>query len=326
MEEKVDIKKYKELKRFCFVLKERIKRNWDNVVAITGDEGVGKSTLAIWIGKLVDKYFNIERNEIVSTDPKELYEKITKLRKGSVLIVDEAIKILYKHEWASKTQKFLNTVYALARKENKTTLLCIPRFRDLNEFFRNHRVKFWIHVFARGKAIIFVRDWNPFAKDVWWMDYNQEIIEKWTKGKNPIVDIDLSRKIELFSKCKNFISLIEFPNLDKKTEEEYNEFVKKYSYEGIGLIKKEETKSKREEKLELGLKNLIIELLNKNYPKRKIAQLVGISSDTLKKWLVKWNISSKKDIQDFYYSRPVKISKVDLQKSKLFKLRALLNK
>ncbi len=92
------------------------------------------------------------------------------------------------------------------------------------------------------------------------------------------------------------------------------------------MIKKEETKSKREEKLELGLKNLIIELLNKNYPKRKIAQLVGISSDTLKKWLVKWNISSKKDIQDFYYSRPVKISKVDLQKSKLFKLRALLNK
>jgi len=270
---------------FAKVLKLRIQKNWDNVIAITGEEGVGKSTAAIRLAMLTDPKFSIEKNEIIYPDIKYLSNKLTKeLPKGSTIIVDEAIKLLYKQEWASKSQRFLNVLYALARQERKTTILCIPRFKDLNEYFRNHRVKFWIYIIARGVGLLFVRDWNPFTKDPWWMDENQKIIEK-TLMFRKVHQIDIDFKLSILKKCKNFVEILFFDDLDNKTKKEYEEFIAKYKYQGL---LEEEQKTKKEkiltEKIENAIKHLFF---NEKKKIKEIATIFGKSPSSVRELLRK---------------------------------------
>ena len=164
--------------KFVDVLKRRVKKDWDAVVGITGEEGSSKSTLASWLvylGCIDDGKTEEEACQkfvdytIFSPNKNRVQEQITKSERYSIINADEAIKILYKQNWATPIQKFLNMFYALCRQENKISVLCMPRFLDFNEFFRNHRIKFWIHVVDRGVAVIFERDWFPTSSDPWFI-------------------------------------------------------------------------------------------------------------------------------------------------------------
>lgn len=105
---------------FAQKLYERARNGKDSVVAICGDEGDGKSTLAANIGFESDMFFDFERNELFSPTNEEMQEKVVGLPRFSTIVADEAIKILYKLNWQSKSQRFLNELYALCRRENKT--------------------------------------------------------------------------------------------------------------------------------------------------------------------------------------------------------------
>jgi len=273
----------KALRAFAKVLRMRVssKGDWDNIVAITGDEGVGKSTAAIQLGKLLDKKFSIKRNELITPDVKVLEYKLTKeLPKGSVLICDEAIKILYKLGWSSKSQIFLNKLYALARQERKTTILCMPRFKDFNEYFRNHRIKFWIHLVARGIGMLFVRDWNPFTDDPWWMKENQKLIENAIKARK-FTETNLDFKVNLLKRCKNFVALLYFEKLDEETEKEYIELIGKRKIELIEEEEKKESKKIKE------MKEKVAKLINylfyeKRVSKKEIKNLLGTSDNFIR--------------------------------------------
>ncbi len=277
-EDKITNKEYKELKQFARILRLRILKDYDAVVAITGEEGVGKSACAIAIGRETDPRFSIERNELVVASPTELERKIKEMRKGSCIIADEAIKILYKQQWATKSQRWINQLYTLARKENKITCLCIPRFRDLNEYFRNHRVKFWIYVLGRGVAVVFIRDWSPFAKDPWWMDENQKILDTWFKGKR-VQDIDIENKIKVLRKSRNFLMVFTFPDFNEEEKIIYKNLVASTRYE---MASEEETRGAREKKYRNCIRNAVIELLKEGKSLRKIAEMFSYSTDTIK--------------------------------------------
>lgn len=164
----------------------RVKKDKDAVIALTGDEGEGKSTLALHIIQETLRLHHKTEEEILETindyviyspNKEEVKKRIIGLPKYMPVSADEAIKILYKLNWGTEIQKYLNMLYAICRKENKITILCMPRFIDFNEFFRNHRIKFWIHILERGRAVMFSKDWSPFSKDPWWLDENQKIIK-----------------------------------------------------------------------------------------------------------------------------------------------------
>ena len=210
---------------------KRCKKDKDAVVAITGDEGDGKSTLAVWCiieslrlqGKTEEEIITMFNEYIIYSPTKDqLIEKVVKLPRYSVFSADEAIKILYKMNWYTDIQKFLNVIYALCRKENKATILCMPRFTDFNEFFRNHRIRYWIHVLERGRAVLFAKDWSPFTKDPWWMDDNQRTINAGYKNKQTkVVEFDIDSKISMLKKLKIFVTEVRFDDLPKEISKIY---------------------------------------------------------------------------------------------------------
>ena len=111
-----------------------------------------------------------------------------KLRPHSSIVVDEAIRAMYKRTYADKMQIFLNQVYAICRKYNKASILCMPNFTDFDAFYRQHRIKIWIQIVKRGHAVVFVKDWSPYIEDKWWIRESQKSITKSFRGKK-LVDI-----------------------------------------------------------------------------------------------------------------------------------------
>lgn len=177
-----------EVKDIAKILFERVTTDKDVVVCVTGEEGSGKSTLAGQLGLDCDPLFSMERNVLYLPSAKEIRNTVYNLPPYSPVIIDEGIKSLYKLNWATKGQKFLNMVYAVCRKENKISIICIPRFTDVGEFFRNHRIKLWLHIVEGisnkkdvGRAALMVRTWNPVSKDPWGLDVYQTRMQKLQK-------------------------------------------------------------------------------------------------------------------------------------------------
>lgn len=223
------------------ILKTRVKKDWDAVIGITGEEGSSKSTLASWLvyqGCLYDGMTEDEALEkfveytIFSPNKDRVQEQITKSTRYSVVNADEAIKILYKQNWATPIQKFLNMFYALCRQENKISILCMPRFLDFNEFFRNHRIKFWIHVLDRGVGVMFEKDWFPASADPWFLKSATKMNEEMYKRKHTS-DFNIDEKIAALSKLKNFVGVVRFEDLPTKLKNAYKKGKAQYAYEDL---------------------------------------------------------------------------------------------
>src|SRR3972149_1934724 len=160
----------------CRTLRKRVREDYDAVIGITGEEGVSKSTLANWIGFKTDDKYSFEKNCLFSPSPKSMVDSIRNLPRFSTINADEAIKILYKQQWW--LQVFINKFYRLCRQDNKISIMCMPRFQEFNEGFRNHRILFWVHLLDRGVGVIWEKDWSPYVKDPWHFDDNQKMLDK----------------------------------------------------------------------------------------------------------------------------------------------------
>jgi len=218
------------IKQFCNNVRQHLRDDFDCVIAITSSsEGEGKSTLAGQLGLGIDPKFDFRRNILYSPTVKAMKDLIFGLEKYSVIDPDEAIKILYKLKWGDKLTIFLNQLYALCRQENLATVLPMPRITDFVEFFRNHKIKFWLHIVERGTAVIFYKDWNPFAQDPWYMKENLAIIRKHRLHKKTVL-YNLEEKIGALSKCQNFIGILKFEDLPEPHRTIYREMKRKYAY------------------------------------------------------------------------------------------------
>ena len=148
----------KNMISMCNAIHDRLDDDKDVVIAIDGEERIGKSTLSILLGFILDNRFDLEKNVAYLPTANEIESKFRMLKSKQYFSVDEAVKAFYKLHFMDRLQVRINEMYATEGWQNKITSLCIPRFTDLNEYFRNHRVKFWIKVIDRGKAIAFAKD------------------------------------------------------------------------------------------------------------------------------------------------------------------------
>jgi hypothetical protein len=221
--------------------KSRAKKDNDVVVAITGEEGSSKSTLAtqcvveslIYEGHTREEVLaKIPEFTIFSPNKERIRKQITEAPRYGLINADEAIKILYKLNWNSDIQKFLNMFYALCRKENKISVLCMPRYTDFNEFFRKHRIKFWIHVLDRGVGVLFGKDWNPFTDDPWWMKEGM-ITVKGNYGRKKVADFNVDEKIRILSKVRNFIAVVRYEDLDPEVKKVYKKGKEDFGYDDM---------------------------------------------------------------------------------------------
>lgn len=211
----------RELIAFTNLIRRRLRQDWDIVLAITGEEGCGKSTLGMLIGGLIDKRFDFNRNVSYLPEADEIRAQFTSLKKYQCYVIDEAIRALYKMNFMSNLQQTLVQMWATERYQNKATIMIIPRFRDLTENFRNHRVKIWIHVITRGHAVVYIRDDDPHQLDPWQFDYMMRYKQK-AYGRRNVATIDIGKKLKVERRMRNYLFDFEFPDLDPIDKNTYN--------------------------------------------------------------------------------------------------------
>jgi hypothetical protein len=281
--------------QFVEVLKRRVKKDWDAVVGITGEEGSSKSTLASWFVYLGCLYDGLNEEDalkkftdytIFSPNKERVQEQITKSERYSIINADEAIKILYKQNWATPIQKFLNMFYALCRQENKVSILCMPRFLDFNEFFRNHRIKFWIHVVDRGVAVVFERDWFPSSADPWMLKESQKLnYMLYTKRKTG--DFNTEQKIQALAKLKNFIGVIRFEDLPTKLKNVYRDGKAEFAYMDLEeqIKQGEVAPGARAKEYQQALIDTVHNLHKQGMLSKDIAKTMNLSGKTIGRYL-----------------------------------------
>lgn len=199
------------------LLKERLDNNFDCSVAITGEKGIGKSTLAIQIARAINgESFDLRKHVIFNPEFSELEKAIRIFPPKTALVIDEAIKVTYKLDFMKKEQKEFNKMLTLARKHYKVLLFCIPHFVDMSSFMKKTEIVLWFYILKRGKAFVFVKDQNPFIDDPWHFKENLKIIQKFRKN---IFDLDGLEKG--LRHCVNYAGEFSFEKLEGTLEKEY---------------------------------------------------------------------------------------------------------
>ena len=141
-----------------------LKQDFDHVVLIVGDEGMGKSTLAILLADLIiktrNKNFNKNDKLIIQDtifyDLQDLEDNIfDKSSSGDVKIIDEgAITGGYKRQAMSKNNKSLNETLFTCRSRNQILLFLIPDINSADSGLLR-RATSVIRVVARGHAWVY---------------------------------------------------------------------------------------------------------------------------------------------------------------------------
>jgi hypothetical protein len=264
------------LERFAKKLLERVKQDFDIVIGVTGTEGEGKSTFAIQLARAVGN-FRLTRNVMFSPRSTDVKKLITSLPKYSPVILDEAIKVLYKLKWNDKIQKLLNEFYNLCRQENQISIMCMPRFTDFNEYFRNHRIKVWIHILERGVAVVFVKDTNPLSRDVWHIDEMEKRLKTINFNK-----LSRDSKIKKLASSQCFIGVIKYPKLPEHIDAKYKRLKELRKYDPS-----EEAPMKENEKMALMRKQWIKSVLYlkkfENFSGTKIANFFDCSPNLIRR-------------------------------------------
>jgi len=212
----------KELAR---MVRSRLRRDNDAVFCVSGDPGIGKTTLCHAINIEIDKNYvkqpyvdSLRRHIIFSGTYSEAYKKIVSLKKFSAIHFDEAEELFYRRDYAKKRNKNLNKVLMKCRKENKSISMALPRMKDLDEYLRNGRLMLWIYAIARGIGVVMVRSKIPEDDDPWGI----KAVNWWGKKiKSKSYAITSEGVHSLFKKVSNYKGLVFWKPLEGEFWDEY---------------------------------------------------------------------------------------------------------
>jgi len=128
------------------VKKRVLNKDRDFVCVIDGEEGVGKSVLAMQIAAYFDPAFNIDKIVFNSDDFLKLI-KDPKTKKGSCIILDEAMNAANARGSLTEVNRSMQGVASEMRQKNLFILMIIPSFFDLDKYFALWRCRALIHLY-----------------------------------------------------------------------------------------------------------------------------------------------------------------------------------
>lgn len=175
-----------DFEAFKRLLKWRAANDFDNVLAITGDEGDGKSTLGARIAKAVDPSFHLGRNTIF--DFEDWRMEWNRNGPGHAYLLDEGGNLAFNRDWSNSENKMLQHILRESRQFNHTIIFCIPVLAWLDKNLREHRVRWWIQVQTlnneRGHSNVAERKRRAFpSEEVYFenleQDYRFGSIDDW---------------------------------------------------------------------------------------------------------------------------------------------------
>jgi len=132
------------LKSNLDLIKSVLKKDWDFLLCIDGEERAGKSVLAQQIGYyLTDGKMPIEN---ICFTPKEFRERVINAPKYSCIVFDEAFRGVSSRGAMSETNKVLCSLLQEIGQKNLIILILLPSIWDLDKYVSLHRCKGLIHV------------------------------------------------------------------------------------------------------------------------------------------------------------------------------------
>lgn len=139
------------------IKKAVIKKDRDYVMVIDGEEGSGKSVLAMQVAKYLDPNFNLD-NLCFNSD--QFIERLKRSSKYSCIVLDEAYNSANARASLTEVNRALVGVSTEMRQQNLFVILVIPSFFDLDRHFALWRCRSLFHVYfkkdgSRGQYIIF---------------------------------------------------------------------------------------------------------------------------------------------------------------------------
>lgn len=129
---------------FAGILQNRVKAGYQNVVAVVGGTGSGKSAWALNECYLMDPYFLLEGNYIYTnadlaaklSQPPDAVSKINWFDEGSV--------ILNSNRHGTRESTDVVVLFDTLRSRGMTSFICIPELRSLNNRIRDDHVDFLV--------------------------------------------------------------------------------------------------------------------------------------------------------------------------------------
>lgn len=140
-------------------LPARVQDNMDLLCAVTGEEGTGKSTLAIRLALLFDPDFWVCD---IFSDATLLKESAAEREPGSVMVLDEAFDgALNREAMKSENVDFVKWLMD-SRYLQHVLFLCFPRWQNLDIYLRRHRVAYRLHLPRRGLCEVYAIEQDKF--------------------------------------------------------------------------------------------------------------------------------------------------------------------
>lgn len=265
------------LQKFAKLIRRRVRNDKQFVAAITGPTGVGKSTFTILESALVDGRFNLKKNVSFYPDEKEVLLEFNALRRYQVYILDEAIKVMFKHEWHSKLQQVLMKMFATERWQNKIVFICVPSFWDLSANFRNERINMWIHIPERGHAFVYQKDDDKDNKfDPWLSEEALKAKEKALKHYHNMSSISKEKRYHIERRLRNYVCEIKFPDLPDEIKKEYLK-LKEESRKKMNIADSSPL-SMREQKYYSAIRKLLL-FFGDQYQTKDLANVSGLPKE-----------------------------------------------
>ena len=129
---------------------KRMKGTDDNIMVIDGDEGQGKTEMAMgtcyYISQQTGRKYSIDN---IFFDLDKLV-KFASSTKGQIIHFDEAVLGLLVTKWQDKLQQKFLTLAMVARKKKHFIILCIPKFHRLPQYLIEERAIALVHVYSRN--------------------------------------------------------------------------------------------------------------------------------------------------------------------------------
>ena len=283
-------------------VRQRLRKDWDCVIGVTGRSGTGKSTMVIgWLAKLIDQSFTMEKNVCFIPEGGQILTMFKSINRYGCFVIDEAARALHKHGWADKVQQSVNLCYDTERFQNKCTFMLMPRWSSFNENFRNFRIDIWIDIIERGRAIVYLIDRDKDNFDPWHIQENLRIKKKFFKFKN-IAQVGVEHRIAAERRLMNYGFDFRYPDWESKTEKDAYEDLKVKSRVQLEDTPEGESKEKWIMwKRRWGA--LATYLINAGMTKTAVGGIAGMSYEATKEAMKK---TLDKDImKDMMFSEPL---------------------
>ena len=158
-----------------------LKKDRDYVMVIDGEEGCGKSVLAMQIAKYLDPKFNLDQ---VVFNADQFMKSIKEIKKYSCVVLDEAFSASSSRASLSEVNRAMVGIATEMRQRNLFVIMVLPSFFDLDKYFALWRCRALIHVYftqdgGRGRYIMFPKTKKKY------LYLNGKKTYNYTKPKSP---------------------------------------------------------------------------------------------------------------------------------------------